>query len=87
MTDRAGAVGPLRRFVSHTPHDTNTFPPTRAILIETTGPVAVDGDTSQGGDQSVNVVIPGLLGGVWHPMRVTRIYDTGTTPTTVILGY
>ena len=80
-SDRSAPTAPLEEVVSITPNDTTTFPPTRAIYIETTGDVTVDMKRI-----GTNVTIPGLVGGIWHPMAVTRVYDTGTTPTTVLLG-
>lgn len=82
MSDRSALMTPLRRVVLQTPADGTTFEATRAIMIETTGPVAVlmKDDTS-------SVVIAGLLGGVWHPLQITKVLDTGTTATTVYLGY
>lgn len=80
--DRAGALAPIRRIVSHTPSDSEVVASCRAIYIETTGDVTVD---TEGG--SMNVTIPGLLGGMWHPIRATRIYATGTAAGTVLLGY
>ena len=79
--DRAGALVGLRKFVSVTPHDSTDIEVTRAIYVESTGDVAVIGE-----HDTVAVTIPGLFGGVWHPMRVTRILDTGTDATTVIVG-
>lgn len=78
MTDRAGAISPGRRFEAVTPDDDTDIAPTRAILIETSGPVAVIGE-----NDVVSVTIPYLVAGIWHPMAVKRILDTGTTETTV----
>jgi hypothetical protein len=75
-------MGPLTRVVLRTPHDTTDFESTRAIMIETTGPVAFIPE-----GQTTSVVVAGLSGGIWHPLRVTRILDTGTTATTVYCGY
>lgn len=74
-------LGPLRRFASITPHDTNELAfLTRAIFIETTGPVVfVD-------EHGTAITIPGLTGGVWHPIRAKIIKDTGTTATTVLIA-
>ncbi len=82
MTDRAGMLNGLRRFEAYTPADGTTIEVTRAIFIETTGDVAVIGEHS---DES-SVIIPGLLGGMWHPMRVVEILATGTDAATVIIG-
>lgn len=81
MSDRAAASGPLKYIEAITPNDTTDFYPSRAIYIETTGPVAL---IPEGGDASIT--IPGLVGGVWHPICCTRILDTGTTATTVYIG-
>jgi hypothetical protein len=82
MSDRSAVTGPLTRVVSITPHDTTTYQSCRAIYQGTTGDVAVlmEGDT-------VAVTMAGLAGGMWHPLRVTKVLDTGTTSTTVLLGY
>jgi hypothetical protein len=81
MSDRTGVLNGLRRFASVTPDDDAVIEVTRAILLEADGPVCVLGE----GD-SAPVTIPALAGGVWHPMRVTKILNTGTTATTVLVG-
>ena len=81
MSNNVGTISGLRRFEAVTPTDGTTIEETRAILIETTGPVRVRGE----GD-AAPVTIPVLVGGVWHPMRVVEILDTGTTATTVYAG-
>lgn len=32
------------------------------------------------------VTFPGLQGGVWHPMQIKKVWETGTNATTVIVG-
>lgn len=81
MSSDIGKLGGIRRIESVTPHDTNDIEVTRAVLLESSGPLAVIAE-----DGSSSVVIPNLLGGVWHPLRVTRILDTGTTATAVLVG-
>lgn len=80
-SDRAAPTAPIREVISITPHDATDYVGYRAIYQETTGDVTVD--LALGG---TNVTIPGLVGGIWHPMAVTRVYDTGTDATTVLLG-
>ena len=79
--DRSGALVGLRRFEAVTPHDTNDIEVTRSILLETAGAVAVIGE----GD-TTSTIFPNLAGGVWHPLRVTRILSTGTDAATVYVG-
>ena len=48
-----------------------------------------------GGDGSVKVsmldgsvaTLVGLAPGMWHPMRVARVWNTGTTATDILVGY
>lgn len=53
-------------------------PPSNGIYIETTGPVEfVCADSGR------TVTLPGLLGGVVHPLKVKQINAAGTTASTV----
>lgn len=76
-----GSLVSGKRFEAVTPHDTNDIEVTRAVFIETTGDVAVLGE-----HDNVSVTIPGLLGGVWHPMSVKRILASGTDASTVYVS-
>lgn len=58
---------------------------TRAIFIGGAGDVKVDllaGD----GTRSSGVTVTALAVGMWHPMRVARVYTTGTTATAILVG-
>jgi hypothetical protein len=33
------------------------------------------------------ITLKNLAAGVWHPMRVKRVYSTGTTATDIVAGY
>lgn len=81
MTDRAGPLNGIRRLEAITPNDSTDIEVTRGVLLESDGPLAViaEGDSS-------SIVIPALTGGVFHPLRVTRILATGTTAATVYVG-
>lgn len=67
---------------SVTPSDTATLTiPSRCICVGVAGNVRVDmvdGST---------VTWPALAAGVLHPIRARRIYASGTTATTIVVGY
>lgn len=76
-----GKVIPAVKCQSYTPNDNTVFStPTRGILIQDTGPVAVLLE-----DDSAPVTIPALAGGIIHPLACKKVLDAGTTATTVIL--
>lgn len=81
MSQQVGKMNPLTRFEAYTPHNDTIIEVTRAVYLEESGPMAVlgQGDTAP-------VTIPALAAGVWHPMAVVKILDTGTTATTVYIG-
>lgn len=81
MSDRTGLIIGLSRFEEVTPNDDTDIEVTRAIYLAASGDVAVIGELD-----SSAVTIPDLVGGVWHPMRVKRILDTGTAASAVLVG-
>ena len=57
--------------------------PARAILLESAGAVKITG-----GDGVTATFASGALAvGVWHPMIVVRVWDTGTDTITIKLGF
>lgn len=56
----------------------------RALYVAVSGAVVVqfadDGDAS-------TVTLTGLAAGVWHPMQVQKVLQSGTTATGVVVGY
>ena len=82
MSNNVGPMTPLRNSaVVATSDSADLSTPCRAILLEGDGVVHVD---MEGTGTNVKHT---LLGGVWHPMRVTRIYTTGFTGTAVNVGW
>ena len=65
-----------------TASDTQDLPrPTNGVYVGTSGDVKV---TWVNGDVSV---VPSLAAGVWHPMKVTRIWSTSTTAGGIHIGW
>lgn len=64
-----------------TPHNSNDLTiKTRGLYVGVTGNVKVDiGGTA--------ITFVGLAAGVIHPLRVTRVYATGTTATNIVGVY
>jgi hypothetical protein len=56
----------------------------RAIYVGATGNIVVQFAADK---DSETVTIVGLAAGVWHPMQVQRIMQTGTTATGVVVGF
>lgn len=81
MSTGIGALNGISRIEAVTPSDSTDIVSTRAILIESDGAVAVIP-----AGQTTSVTLPNLLGGVWHPMQVTRVLATGTDASTVHVG-
>lgn len=71
---------PARRAEVRTPSDTEEFYPSRGIYQAATGDITVDM-----ADEGTNITIPGLVGGILHPIEVTRVYATGTAAGAVII--
>lgn len=64
----------IRNIAAITPSNTVDLPnPTKAIYVSATSTLVVD---TIGGQ---TVTISSLVGGIWHPIQVTRVYVTGTS--------
>ena len=75
--------GPVRRAFTITPDDdVDLAHPTRGIYVGTSGDLMV---THQG--DTVPVIYPNLAAGMYHSMRVKKVWYTGTTAADVIGGY
>ena len=73
---------PATNAVAVTPSDTVDLTyPSRGIIVGVAGNIAVNMMES-----GTNVVIP-VAAGVVHPLRVTRVYSTSTTATTIVALY
>jgi len=87
MTDqfsnfREGLSAPADNAASVTPHDSNDLSiVTRGIYVGTSGDLKVD---LSGGD---TVTFANIAAGVIHPLRVQRVYSTGTTATDIVGVY
>lgn len=64
--------------------DASLASPSRGIYIGATGNLAVQ---FVGDKDADSVVLVGLAAGVWHPMQVQKILQTGTTATSIVVGY
>lgn len=77
-------LGPIIGVNSITPDDSNdidTSKGARSVYVGTTGNVKVtffDGTVQ---------TLPNLAAGVHHPMKVKRIWSTGTTASNIFVGY
>ena len=78
-----GATAPIRSIVACTPDNTATFAATRAIFIDAAAVAAIKFTT----DNAEDITLNNLAVGVWHPMRITKVYATGTSQTGIKLGY
>ena len=79
-TDNGNGAEPACNAAAITPHNTNTLTyVTRAIYVGVAGDVKVDmvGLTGSG------VTFSNLPVGI-HPLRVTKVYSTGTTATNLV---
>lgn len=73
---------PLANMASVTPADgTDLAHFTRGLYVGATGDVKV---TTLNGEA---VTMVALLAGVWHPVRVKRVWSTGTTATGILAGW
>jgi hypothetical protein len=81
MSADIGDIGSIVAISAETPSDTvDLAHPCRAIYVESTGAVAfIDWSNN-------SVTLPGLAGGVWHPIAAKRILATGTDASTVYVG-
>ncbi len=60
------------------PSDANTIPVTRGIYVGTAGDLKAD--FVNGG----TVTLKGLAAGIVHPLRLTRVYATGTSAADIV---
>lgn len=75
----ASLTSPAINAFSVTPNDsTDIVEVTRGLYVGVSGDVKV---TTAAGD---TVTFVGLAAGVMHPIRVTRVWSTGTTATDII---
>ena len=73
---------PLAFAAAVTPNDsTDLATSSRALYVGASGAVKV---TLVGGS---TVTLVGLAAGVWHPMRVQRVWSTGTTAADIVAGW
>ena len=80
-----GATSPIEKIIEVDVSSADYTPTTssRAIFIDASAVAAVKFDTVE----STGHVINNLAVGVWHPIRVKKVYHTGTTQTGIKLGY
>lgn len=79
-SNQAGLSSPPENGFSVTPADgSDLAQSTRGLIVGVSGDVKVDFVGS-----GTAVVLPALAAGVVHPFRVSRIYSTGTTATTIV---
>lgn len=77
-----GSLAPVPSAFAIAPADGADIPAvTRAIYVGVSGDLKV-----MLLEDSVAVTFVGLAAGIWHPMRVQRVYATGTTATDIIGG-
>jgi hypothetical protein len=77
-------IAPPRRMAIITPSDTDELAyVTTCIAFATAGAIKVK--TAE--DQDVVIASGMLAAGMWHAMQVKKIYDTGTTETSFLVGY
>ena len=73
---------PIANMAAVTPNDAvNLTNFTRGLYVGATGDVKV---TTLNGNA---VTMVGLAAGVWHPIRVSRVWATGTTATGIVAGW
>ena len=76
----AGADAPASHAVAITPNNsTDLTEATRGVYVGASGNLKVD---MLGGETAI--IFVGLAAGLIHPLRVTRVYATGTTATDII---
>ncbi len=80
-------TNPGRRARSITPHNTTEYAACRGVYQADAGDVTVDMVDATGATTGINITFPSLAGGIIHPIEVTRVYDTNTDATTVLLIY
>jgi hypothetical protein len=78
----AGIVAPLTAAQTVSPSDSLDLDQvSRALYVGTSGNVKV---TMKSGG---TVTLAGLAAGLWHPVRVSRIWATGTTAAGILAGW
>lgn len=76
-----GATASIQSEIAITPSDTTVFAASRGLYIDVAGAikyVTANGET---------VTKTNLVAGVWHPIRVTKVFATGTAATGIFAGY
>jgi hypothetical protein len=63
---------------------TDLVSPSRALYVGVTGDVTVIFVADKDDDE---VTLVGLAAGIWHPIQVRRILQTGTDATDIVVGY
>lgn len=82
FNDSGNVMSPASHAFAITTHNTNDLSAaTRGIYVGVSGDVKVN---TIGGE---TVTFVGLVAGVIHPIRATRVYATGTTATNIIGVY
>jgi hypothetical protein len=75
-------INPAHHAAAVTPHDSTDIAETRGLYVGVSGDVKVD--MASGGSA---VTFSALAAGYVHPLRVTRVYSTGTTATNIVALY
>lgn len=80
--DQRGLGSPIANCATVTPNDgTDLTTSGRGLWVDVTGNVkftTVNGDTD---------TLSAVAAGVWHPIRIRRVWATGTTATGIHIGY
>lgn len=74
------AAGPAEREIEITPSDSATFDPARGLYIETGGTIKYE--TMRG-----DIITKDVADFSHHPVRVVRVFATGTTATGIFIQY
>lgn len=78
----ASLLSPAENLDAVTKDDANDLAyVTRGLYVGTSGDVKV---TTKGGQ---TLIIPSLAAGVFHPLRVTRVWSTSTTATGIVAAW
>jgi hypothetical protein len=80
---RQDSSSPINKLVAVTPSDTVNLVDgvSRGLYVGVTGNVAILPPSG------VLTTLPGVAAGIWHPVCALRIYATGTTATSIVVGY
>ena len=69
-------IDPTDRILAVVPNDDNDLPfKCKAIYVGVAGDLAIHNHAG------TSVILKDLQAGIWHPMRTSRILDTGTATT------